>query len=72
MSLDVRIPIGLLFCIFGVLLAAAGIMTVGRPEATPTGVPIDFVWSGVMFVFGLAMLGLARHAARQKARQPPP
>ncbi len=60
MWLDVRIPIGLMFTVVGVLLGGYGLFTLGRPGTAPTGVPIDLVWGGVMLAFGAVMLLLAR------------
>jgi hypothetical protein len=61
--LDVRFPIGALFSVLGVLFAAYGAATWGRPGTAPTGVPIDFVWGLVLLAFGALMLFLARRAA---------
>ena len=65
MHLDVRIPIGVLFCLIGAVIAAYGVATLGEPASRPAGVPIDFIWGGVMLVFGVAMLALATGAARR-------
>ncbi len=62
MRLDVRLPIGALFSALGVLLAAYGAATRGRPGSAPTGVPIDLIWGLVLLAFGLWMLFLARRA----------
>ena len=44
MGLDLRIPVGTLFAVIGVLLAAYGGATLGEPGTAPTGVPINLVW----------------------------
>src|SRR2546427_9228229 len=62
--LDVRLPIGALFSVLGVLLAAYGAATRGRPGTAPTGVPIDLVWGLVLLAFGALMLALARRGMR--------
>lgn len=62
MRLDVRWPIGAFFGLVGLLLTAYGLTTRGAPDTAPTGVPIDLVWGMVLFVFGIAMLALARRA----------
>ncbi|PYP71425.1 MAG: hypothetical protein DMD41_12420 [Gemmatimonadetes bacterium] len=64
MRLDVRLPIGALFSVLGVLLAAYGAATRGRPGTAPTGVPIDLVWGLVLLAFGALMLALARRGMR--------
>jgi len=63
-GLDLRIPVGTLFAVIGVLLAIYGGATLGEPGTAPTGVPIDLVWGLVLVVFGIAMLALARRARR--------
>jgi hypothetical protein len=68
MGLDVRIPIGLMFSILGLLLVVYGAATLHAPGAQPTGLPINVIWGIVMLVFGLAMLALFR---RSKASPPP-
>ena len=62
MNLDVRVPIGGFFSLLGVLLTGYGWATLGTPGTAPAGVPIDLVWGAVLFVFGVAMLALARRA----------
>ena len=64
MSLDVRVPIGGFFSLLGVLLTGYGWATLGSPGTAPAGVPIDLVWGAVLFMFGVAMLALARHARK--------
>lgn len=56
MGLDLRLPIGALFLIIGLLLAGYGWMT--------TGMEIDRWWGLVMVVFGLVMVTLARRSRR--------
>ncbi|HKI95442.1 MAG TPA: hypothetical protein VJ992_09145 [Gemmatimonadales bacterium] len=68
LRLDVRYPIGLFFAILGVLIGTYGFVTLERPGATPTGVPIDIVWGILMLVFGAFMLFLAERARRARIR----
>ena len=63
-TLDVRVPIGGFFSLLGLLLTGYGWATLGVPGASPTGLPIDLVWGVELFVFGVAMLGLARRARK--------
>ena len=60
MNLDLRLPLGLIFAIFGVILVAVGL--VGGPTLTAQslGVNINLWWGGVMLAFGALMLSLAR------------
>lgn len=68
MYLDVRVPIGVLFCLIGVVVVGYGAMTIGDPAARPTGIAINLVWGGVMFAFGAVMLVLAANASRKEKR----
>ena len=60
MNLDLRLPLGLIFSIFGVILVAVGL--VGGPALTAQslGVNINLWWGVVMLAFGGLMLALAR------------
>jgi H+/Cl- antiporter ClcA len=58
MDMDIRIPIGLLFVILGIILAAFGIFTLNDTElyARSLGRNIN-LWTGaLMLVFGGGML----------------
>ena len=59
-TIDVRIPIGLMFSIVGLLLTVYGAVTLGEPGSQPTGLPIDLIWGLVLLVFGVGMLVLVR------------
>lgn len=56
MGLDLRLPIGALFLIIGLLLAGYGWMT--------AGMDVDRWWGLVMALFGLVMITLARRSRR--------
>lgn len=64
-SLDLRLPIGGLFTVLGVILVVYGLVTGGNVEmyAKSGGMNINLVWGGVMFVTGLVFLGLAKAGA---------
>src|SRR5213078_1574200 len=63
-GIDLRMPLGALFGVLGLLLTLYGAATRGQPGTEPTGVPIDLIWGVVLFAFGLWMLLLARRARR--------
>jgi len=65
MSFDLRLPIGALFALYGVILAADGLLA-GR---LVLGINVNLWWGLVMLIFGALMLGLA---ARSKAAPPAP
>jgi hypothetical protein len=69
MDLDVRLPIGLMFSIFGVLLAGFGLASDHRIyEARSLGINVNLGWGVVLLVFGVTMLAFALRARRRAAR----
>ena len=60
MNLDLRVPVGLMFTIFGFILVVVGL--VGGPALTEKSlnVNINLWWGLVMLVFGGLMLLAAR------------
>lgn len=65
MSLDLRIPLGLLFTIVGALLTIYGLVTRGSSiYQRSAGMDINLLWGAVMLVFGLAMFLMGRRASR--------
>ncbi len=60
MNLDVRLPIGLMFTIFGVLLAAVGLLS--PDSSTSLGIDVNLWWGLVLLAFGLTMLVFALKA----------
>jgi len=62
MGLDVRLPIGLMFAIFGVLLALYGVITGGSEMYArhSLGINVNLWWGVVMLAFGVLMLWLGR------------
>ncbi len=60
MNLDVRLPIGLMFSIFGVLLTVFGALSDQTIyERHSLGININLLWGLVLLVFGLVMLFFA-------------
>jgi protein-S-isoprenylcysteine O-methyltransferase Ste14 len=66
-GMDLRLPIGGLFVVLGVILGAFGIMTDGDTAMYERsgGLNINLVWGVVMLGFGIIFLGLAQRAARR-------
>lgn len=60
MNLDLRLPIGLMFTIFGVLLTAFGLVSDSAIYARSLGINVNLWWGIVLLAFGLIMLLLAR------------
>jgi multisubunit Na+/H+ antiporter MnhG subunit len=70
MTLDLRIPMGLMFLIVGAILSIFGIVTRGSDIYTRSaGMDINLIWGLVMFVFGVAMFLLGRYS--DKHPRPP-
>lgn len=67
MKLDLRLPIGLMFSIFGVLLLGFGLISDAAIYQRSLGINVNLWWGVVLLIFGLVMLGFAlkaRGAAR--------
>jgi hypothetical protein len=61
MRLDIRLPIGLMFALFGLLLAGYGLLTGGSEiYERSLGFNINLEWGTVLLVFGGVMLWLGR------------
>jgi ABC-type Fe3+-siderophore transport system permease subunit len=60
MKLDIRLPIGLLFCILGALLVFYGAISDTDTYARSLGININLWWGVALVVFGGCMLLLAR------------
>ncbi len=62
MGLDIRIPIGLMFVIFGVLVGGYGLATAGSEiyARHSIGININLWWGLAMLAFGAIMLWLGR------------
>ncbi|HEY2805196.1 MAG TPA: hypothetical protein VGI92_04985 [Gemmatimonadales bacterium] len=66
MNLDLRLPIGLMFTIFGVVLSIYGLMSNRATYARSLGINVNLWWGLVLLVFGAVMLGLAMAARGNK------
>lgn len=63
MSLDLRIPLGLMFAIIGALLTLYGLVTRSSSiYQRSAGMNINLIWGAVMLVFGLTMFLMGRRA----------
>jgi hypothetical protein len=70
-SLDIRIPIGGLFTVLGVMLTGYGLATVNEPSryARSLSVNVNLWWGMVMFAFGLGLLLSATFYRRRPSVQ---
>lgn len=57
MNFDIRLPIGILFSLFGLILTGFGLATRGSEiYAKSLGHNINIQWGAVVLIFGLLML----------------
>lgn len=66
MNFDLRMPIGILFSFYGVLLAGYGLLSDKAQYSRSLGININLGWGVVMLAFGVFMLALALRARRGK------
>ena len=67
MGLDIRLPIGIIFTIYGAVLIIYGALVDPAIFANSLGLNIDIWWGAAMLVFGLFMVFLAFRASRRDA-----
>jgi hypothetical protein len=60
MRLDVRVPVGLMFAVMGMLLVGYGLAGDPAIYARSLGLNINAIWGGVMLATGAILLALAR------------
>jgi hypothetical protein len=60
MRLDIRLPIGLMFTLFGVLLVVIGLIADKSSYQNSLGINVNLWWGLAMLVFGVVMTLLGR------------
>jgi multisubunit Na+/H+ antiporter MnhG subunit len=60
MGLDIRLPIGLLFSVIGLLLASFGIFGDKAIYQRSLDINVNLAWGFVLLIFGAAMMALGR------------
>ena len=60
MGLDIRLPIGGLFSILGVLLAGYGLVSDRGIYVRSLGINVNLWWGVALLVFGVVMIVLGR------------
>lgn len=70
MGLDIRLPIGMMFGLVGLLLTAYGFMTRGNEvyAARSMGININLVWGCVLIVFSALMLVFALRDRKSQSK----
>ncbi len=70
MGLDIRMPIGLMFSVFGLLLTIFGLASDKRIYHVSLGININLLWGMILFGFGVFMLVLGRRSMRRMRSVP--
>jgi hypothetical protein len=68
MKLDLRLPIGLMFTIFGALLSLYGLVSDRAIYTRSLGINVNLWWGLVLLAFGLVMLWFAIRANRRSGQ----
>ena len=66
MSLDIRVPLGLMFGVLGLILCVYGAFSDKELYARSLGYNVNLIWGAVLLVFGLATLFVASRAQRSR------
>jgi len=70
MGLDIRLPIGMLFTIFGIMLIAFGVFSNPALYVQSLGININLNWGVILLIFGAIMLFLGARAMFFTPRAP--
>ena len=70
-GMDIRLPMGLMFSIIGLIIAVYGLKTNGDPMYAQhsLGININLWWGAVMLIFGLVMLALSRGGSKDSTNK---
>ena len=69
MGLDVRVPVGVMFGIMGLLLAGYGVLGDQTIYAKSLGININAIWGSVLIVFAAVLLILSSRHRSSPARK---
>lgn len=69
MGIDIRLPIGLMFSAFGILLIAFGALGNKAIYERSLGINVNLAWGIVLLVFGAVMLVFGRPRSGAKRQQ---
>jgi hypothetical protein len=72
MGFDIRLPIGYLFTILGVLLTLYGLITINSAAYQRSlGMNVNLTWGVVLLIFGLIMAYFAKRSQSRVRREVP-
>lgn len=60
MHLDIRVPMGVMFLLLGLVLAGYGLVSDAAQYARSLGQNLNLIWGSIFALFGASMLVLAR------------
>jgi len=60
MNFDLRLPLGLIFSLYGIILIGTGLTSTPEMVRQTLGQNVNLTWGVVQLLFGLAMLLLSR------------
>jgi hypothetical protein len=60
MNFDLRLPLGLIFTLYGIILIGTGLTSTPEMILQTLGQNVNLGWGVVQLLFGLAMLFLSR------------
>jgi hypothetical protein len=66
-GLDIRLPIGGLFTVIGILLTGYGVLADQAIYQASLGINVNLKWGLVMLAFGLIMVAFGWRAGRNSA-----
>jgi hypothetical protein len=69
MRLDLRYPIGILFLIYGVILAGYGLISSKEIYQRSLNINVNLSWGVVMLVFGALMFLAAKLGAKRSNKK---
>jgi len=69
MNFDLRIPLGLMFTIFGLILTAVGLLGSAELSAQSLGINMNLWWGLFQLCFGILMLWLAARGRKSAATE---
>ncbi|MEN6405389.1 MAG: hypothetical protein ABFC77_02850 [Thermoguttaceae bacterium] len=65
MHLDLRLPIGLMFGIFGLILTGFGLVSDPKIYQRSLGINVNLGWGCILLAFSVFMLAMAYRAKRK-------
>lgn len=68
MGLDIRWPIGCMFLILGIVLAAYGLFSDATIYQQSLGMNVNLIWGAILAAFGIIMILLARFGKKSQQK----